>query len=289
MRVGALIRRELGNDALDRWYAAVGHAFFFDGREDARARGARARSSRGAGFDATFVDRAIADESTLDRGARRAPRRGRALRRPRRADARLRRRLRRVRPGRRARARRAPTRSRSGSSCARCNGSRTCTSCATRRRIDDLVHVGGAVPHVPHDARLADGREPRAVTRCRSRASSSGGPCAENAGQASSRRRATGTTCCSPRGRPSSRRRRATRRARPDRARPGTRRPRGTRALGRGRHRDELAPRLVDLRGLEPRTAARLHRELVDLGALGEALIGRDHNELPVGAPRTRR
>ena len=31
MRVGALIRRELGNDALDRWYAAVGHAFFNDG------------------------------------------------------------------------------------------------------------------------------------------------------------------------------------------------------------------------------------------------------------------
>ena len=31
MRVGALIRRDLGNDALDRWYAAVGRAFFFDG------------------------------------------------------------------------------------------------------------------------------------------------------------------------------------------------------------------------------------------------------------------
>ncbi len=29
MRVGALIRRELGNDALDRWYAAVGRAFVF--------------------------------------------------------------------------------------------------------------------------------------------------------------------------------------------------------------------------------------------------------------------
>ena len=31
MRVGALIRRELGNDALDRWYATVGNAFFNDG------------------------------------------------------------------------------------------------------------------------------------------------------------------------------------------------------------------------------------------------------------------
>ena len=31
MRVGSLIRRELGNDALDRWYAAVGTAFFNDG------------------------------------------------------------------------------------------------------------------------------------------------------------------------------------------------------------------------------------------------------------------
>ena len=31
MRVGALIRRELGNDELDRWYATVGNAFFYDG------------------------------------------------------------------------------------------------------------------------------------------------------------------------------------------------------------------------------------------------------------------
>ena len=31
MRVGSLIRRELGNDELDRWYAAVGSAFFNDG------------------------------------------------------------------------------------------------------------------------------------------------------------------------------------------------------------------------------------------------------------------
>jgi hypothetical protein len=31
MRVGSVIRREQGNDALDRWYAAVGSAFFNDG------------------------------------------------------------------------------------------------------------------------------------------------------------------------------------------------------------------------------------------------------------------
>ena len=31
MRVGALVRRELGNDALDRWYEAIGGAFFDDG------------------------------------------------------------------------------------------------------------------------------------------------------------------------------------------------------------------------------------------------------------------
>src|SRR4051812_36977004 len=31
MRVGVLIRRELGNDAVDRWYEAVGKAFFADG------------------------------------------------------------------------------------------------------------------------------------------------------------------------------------------------------------------------------------------------------------------
>ena len=31
MRVGSLIRRELGNDELDRWYATVGSAFFYDG------------------------------------------------------------------------------------------------------------------------------------------------------------------------------------------------------------------------------------------------------------------
>jgi 2-hydroxychromene-2-carboxylate isomerase len=64
MRVGALIRRELGNDALDDWYAAVGHAFFFEGvkthlpDEHARVIGA-------AGFDPALVACAVADDSTL--------------------------------------------------------------------------------------------------------------------------------------------------------------------------------------------------------------------------------
>jgi hypothetical protein len=64
MRVGALIRRELGNDALDRWYAAVGHAFFFDGLKT-HVPEVHGRVIADAGFDAALVDRAIADDSTL--------------------------------------------------------------------------------------------------------------------------------------------------------------------------------------------------------------------------------
>jgi 2-hydroxychromene-2-carboxylate isomerase len=64
MRVGALIRRELGNDALDRWYAAVGHAFFSDG-EKTHVPEVHARVIAGAGFDPAFVERAVADASTL--------------------------------------------------------------------------------------------------------------------------------------------------------------------------------------------------------------------------------
>jgi len=64
MRVGALIRRELGNDALDRWYAAVGHAFFSDGLKT-HVPEVHARVIADAGFDPAFVDRAIADDSTL--------------------------------------------------------------------------------------------------------------------------------------------------------------------------------------------------------------------------------
>ena len=90
MRVGALIRRELGNDELDRWYAAVGNAFFYDGVKTHVPEVHARRSSARPGFDPTFVDRAVADESTLDRSARRAPGRGRPLRRARRADPRVR-------------------------------------------------------------------------------------------------------------------------------------------------------------------------------------------------------
>jgi 2-hydroxychromene-2-carboxylate isomerase len=64
MRVGALIRRELGNDALDRWYATVGRAFFFDGVKTHTPE-QHAEVIAVAGFDPAFVERAIADESTL--------------------------------------------------------------------------------------------------------------------------------------------------------------------------------------------------------------------------------
>jgi 2-hydroxychromene-2-carboxylate isomerase len=64
MRVGALIRRELGNDALDRWYAAVGHAFFYDGVKT-HIPDVHAQVIAAAGFDESLVDRAVADDSTL--------------------------------------------------------------------------------------------------------------------------------------------------------------------------------------------------------------------------------
>ena len=64
MRVGALIRRELGNDALDRWYAAVGHAFFYDGVKT-HIPAVHAQVIAAAGFDESFVERAVADASTL--------------------------------------------------------------------------------------------------------------------------------------------------------------------------------------------------------------------------------
>jgi 2-hydroxychromene-2-carboxylate isomerase len=65
MRVGALIRRELGNGELDRWYETVGRAFFESGRKTHDPR-LHAEIIGEAGFDPTLVDRAIADDSTLD-------------------------------------------------------------------------------------------------------------------------------------------------------------------------------------------------------------------------------
>jgi 2-hydroxychromene-2-carboxylate isomerase len=64
MRVGALVRRELGNEALDRWYATVGRAFFFDGVKTHTPED-HAEVIAAAGFDPALVARAIADESTL--------------------------------------------------------------------------------------------------------------------------------------------------------------------------------------------------------------------------------
>jgi predicted DsbA family dithiol-disulfide isomerase len=65
MRVGALIRRELGNDALDRWYATVGSAFFTDGLKT-HVPDVHAKVIADAGFDPSFVERAVTDDSTLD-------------------------------------------------------------------------------------------------------------------------------------------------------------------------------------------------------------------------------
>jgi 2-hydroxychromene-2-carboxylate isomerase len=64
MRVGALIRRELGNAQLDRWYATVGRAFFEDGVRT-HDPAVHADVIGAAGFDPGLVERAIADESTI--------------------------------------------------------------------------------------------------------------------------------------------------------------------------------------------------------------------------------
>jgi predicted DsbA family dithiol-disulfide isomerase len=65
MRVGALIRREQGNDAVDRWYETVGAAFFGDGvrTHDPEV---HAEVIGRAGFDPALVQRAITDEHTTD-------------------------------------------------------------------------------------------------------------------------------------------------------------------------------------------------------------------------------
>lgn len=65
MRVGALIRREQGNDELDRWYATVGNAFFHEGRKT-HVPAVHAEVIAAAGFDPALVERAIADDTTID-------------------------------------------------------------------------------------------------------------------------------------------------------------------------------------------------------------------------------
>ena len=100
-----------------------------------------ARVIADAGFDASLVERAVADDSTLTEvrdehldavaryGAHGVPTlvldRDYAV----------------YGPVVGARTRSATTRSRSGSSCGRCRGSRSSTSSGTRRRTDDLVSV----------------------------------------------------------------------------------------------------------------------------------------------------
>lgn len=64
MRVGSLIRREEGNDAVDCWYDALGSAFFYDGVKT-HVPDEHAAVIERAGFDPTLVARAVADESTL--------------------------------------------------------------------------------------------------------------------------------------------------------------------------------------------------------------------------------
>lgn len=65
MRVGALVRRELGQAALDRWYDLVGTSFFERGVKT-HDPAVHAEVIGDAGFDPGLVDRAIADETTSD-------------------------------------------------------------------------------------------------------------------------------------------------------------------------------------------------------------------------------
>jgi predicted DsbA family dithiol-disulfide isomerase len=65
MRVGALIKRELGNGELDRWYAGIGESFFEHGSPTHTPDAHRERIAE-LHFDPALVDRAIADESTTD-------------------------------------------------------------------------------------------------------------------------------------------------------------------------------------------------------------------------------
>jgi 2-hydroxychromene-2-carboxylate isomerase len=65
MRVGSLLRREHGNDELDRWYATVGSAFFTDGIKT-HVPAVHEELLLANGFDPTLVERAIADPATID-------------------------------------------------------------------------------------------------------------------------------------------------------------------------------------------------------------------------------
>jgi 2-hydroxychromene-2-carboxylate isomerase len=65
MRVGALIRRELGQDALDGWYAGIGAAFF-ERAESTYTPETHKTALASLGLDPALVDRAVTDESTTE-------------------------------------------------------------------------------------------------------------------------------------------------------------------------------------------------------------------------------
>jgi predicted DsbA family dithiol-disulfide isomerase len=64
MRVGALLRRQ-GPEAVDRWYAGVGHAFHTEGRKT-HERDVQAQVCAELGFGDDVVDQALADPTTAD-------------------------------------------------------------------------------------------------------------------------------------------------------------------------------------------------------------------------------
>ncbi len=138
MRVGALIRRELATMSSTAGTQRSATRFFFDGVK-MHVPEEHARVIAEAGFDPSFVARAVAVESTLtevrDEHLDAVARYGAPA-----SDARARRGLRGLRAGRRARADRRGRGSHCGSSFAECNGFRSCTSSAPKT-MDDLVSV----------------------------------------------------------------------------------------------------------------------------------------------------
>ncbi len=65
MRIAALVKREQGNDALDRWYEGMGKAFHEDARPTHDPDVHREVLTE-LGFDPALVEQAIADPTTTD-------------------------------------------------------------------------------------------------------------------------------------------------------------------------------------------------------------------------------
>lgn len=65
MRIGAWLRREHGNDELDRWYSAVGEAFHLRGVKT-QDRVVHGELLEALGYSAAIVDTAIDDATTHD-------------------------------------------------------------------------------------------------------------------------------------------------------------------------------------------------------------------------------